>query len=498
MHWNGNTWTITPTPNSNPPSADHLKKIAAISSNDVWAVGGPGSSNVLHWNGTSWTQVPVSIAAGRDGAAPVVALEDIASVTSNDVWLVGSRGTAGGATTTLTMHWNGAEWTQIPSPNVPNPSGGFYSQSLNAVVALASNNVWAVGSYLIGSTPHTLVQRWNGTQWSIVPSPDGPSNNGVLYGISAANPNDVWAVGEFDKASLSSPGKALTLHWDGAAWSAVVPPNPSPTGVTSLKSVAARGPNDFYAVGEFQTRNGGLEPYVIHWNGSLWTQVFSQTFPGNGTGGNQLHDAGRDANGGLWTVGTKEAAAGGTNLTLVEKTNFAPAAPAMTGAVSRKTHGAAGIFDIALPATGAAGIEPRLPTNGEYEIVFTFNNPVASVDNASVTAGTAIIASRTVGPNMNQVTVRLTGVTDLQSLVVSLNGVNDQNGATLASASARMDVVVGDTNESRAVNSADIAQTKSRAGNAVTASTFRSDVNVSGTLSSADVSAVKSRAGGGL
>src|SRR5205823_4473616 len=36
-----------------------------------------------------------------------------------------------------------------------------------------------------------------------------------------------------------------------------------------------------------------------------------------------------------------------------------PGGPTATGAVSRKTHGAAGTFDVNLPLTGTPGIEPR-------------------------------------------------------------------------------------------------------------------------------------------
>src|SRR3712207_4370796 len=39
MHWDGARWTITPTPNPHPGS-DQLKKVAAVSSTDVWAVVG--------------------------------------------------------------------------------------------------------------------------------------------------------------------------------------------------------------------------------------------------------------------------------------------------------------------------------------------------------------------------------------------------------------------------------------------------------------------------
>jgi hypothetical protein len=59
-------------------------------------------------------------------------------------------------------------------------------------------------------------------------------------------------------------------------------------------------------------------------------------------------------------------------------------------------------------------------------------------------------------------------------------------------------VLIGDTNADGFVNSADISQTKSQSGNAVTSSNFREDLNADGFLNSADISLVKSKSGTAL
>src|SRR6266705_3001538 len=59
---------------------------------------------------------------------------------------------------------------------------------------------------------------------------------------------------------------------------------------------------------------------------------------------------------------------------------------ALTSAVSRKTHGSAGIFDVPLPLTGEPGVECR-NTNGKFIFVFTFSSNVVS-GSAAVTSGT--------------------------------------------------------------------------------------------------------------
>ncbi len=58
---------------------------------------------------------------------------------SNDVWAVGTS-----KTLTLTEHWDGSSWSVEPSPNRSTTSSG---NVLDAVVAIASNDVWAVGYY---------------------------------------------------------------------------------------------------------------------------------------------------------------------------------------------------------------------------------------------------------------------------------------------------------------------------------------------------------------
>jgi hypothetical protein len=495
MHWNGSAWTITPTPNPS-SSTNQLKKVVALTTNDVWAVGGHGRSYTLRWNGAAWSQVPLPPINNRGFTDVTNYLEDIAAVGSNDIWMVGSVDALNGGTWTLTMHWNGTQWTQIPSPNVPMPSGGFYSQGLDSVVALAANNVWAVGYYRVGNVQHTLILHWNGTQWSIVPSPDGPTGNGWLHGIAAAGPNDIWAVGEYDKADFTSPGKALALHWDGVSWSAFVPPNPSPFGINPLHSVIARGSSDFYAVGEWEISSQGLNTYVVHWDGTAWSQTSSENPPGSGTGWNQLHDVARDNSGGLWTVGKKQASFGSPNYTLVQRANLGAAPLAMTGVFSRKVQGAAGTFDIELPAGESTGVECRTGgVNAEHTIVFTFANPLASVGGASVTSGTGTITSSAIGADAREYMVNLKGVANAQEITVTLTNVTDSLGDNGASVQAKMAVLAGDTNASRAVNSSDIGQVKARSGQAVTPSSFRSDVNASGSINSSDISLIKSRSG---
>jgi hypothetical protein len=161
--------------------------------------------------------------------------------------------------------------------------------------------------------------------------------------------------------------------------------------------------------------------------------------------------------------------------------------------VSRKTHGAAN-FDISLPLTGAVGIECRSGgASNIHKVIVTFAVPV-SLTSASVTTGIGSVSSHSV--NGAKVTVNLTGVANAQKMVITLFGVND--GTSTQDVNVPMGVLLGDTTGNGSVNASDVSQTKSKSGQAVSASNFRTDVTVSNSINSSDVSLVKSRSGTAL
>ena len=169
--------------------------------------------------------------------------------------------------------------------------------------------------------------------------------------------------------------------------------------------------------------------------------------------------------------------------------------PAPTSVVSRKNHGAAGPFDIDLPLAGTPGIECRSGgAAGDYQVVATFSTAVTFVS-ADVAAGTATVASAD-GGGTPVVTINLTGVTNAQTLTLTLFNLSD--GTSTTNIAISMSILTGDTTADTFVNSGDIAQTKSRSGQVVGSANFRSDVTADGNLNSADIGLVKSKSGTAL
>ncbi len=277
MHWNGTQWSIVNSPNV-ASLGNYLYGVVAVSSNDVWAVGyytgGPNRTLTMHWNGTQW-----SIVGSPNANSLNNSLAGVAAVSANDIWAVGYYYGSSNADQTLTMHWNGTQWTIVSSPNP-----GSSINRLFAVTAISANDVWAVGNYSIpvSGTFRTLTEHWNGTQWSVVSSPNPGLDYNVIIGVTATAANDAWAVG-FYTDGRSRPRQTLTIHWDGTQWNSVGSPNSSLDN-NYLYGVTAISSDDAWAVGYSYNTVGNTpsQALALHWNGTQWGIVGSPN-PGSTT-----------------------------------------------------------------------------------------------------------------------------------------------------------------------------------------------------------------------
>jgi hypothetical protein len=237
-----------------------LYGIAAVSPNNIWAVGYHFgvTSNGIHWDGTQWSVVP-------ELTIPQVRLLAADGISANDIWIVGEEGNEGSPPTyTFTMHWDGVAWTRIPSPSVPGTLN-----ILRGITAITANDVWAVGYYWVGNNNATLAMHWDGTQWTIVPTPN-TARETSFFAVDALASNDVWAVGEY----YNSGAHTFSAHWDGTQWNPVYGPNLG-TLDDELLAVVALAPNDVWAVGSKTPANGFDQTLTLHWNGTQWNNVTS-------------------------------------------------------------------------------------------------------------------------------------------------------------------------------------------------------------------------------
>jgi len=197
-----------------------------------------------------------------------VSIEDVSAAGSCAAWAVGSFDDAG-TRHTLILRWDGTNWAVQPSPN-----RGVGANFLRGVTAVSANDAWAVGSYFGSVDYRTLILHWNGTAWKAVKSPNAvPDSFNDLFDVDAVSASNVWAVGERDDNGLGY--RALILHWNGTAWKLKKAPDVAGAD-DELFGVGAASGSAAWAVG--CSDSGGL---ILRWNGTRWRRVSS---PNPGTG----------------------------------------------------------------------------------------------------------------------------------------------------------------------------------------------------------------------
>jgi hypothetical protein len=115
-----------------------------------------------------------------------VVLEDVHALAPDLAWAVGrAYGPVGpgSESQTLAMRWNGTSWTVVPTPSPsPYPGGGWCE--LLAVEAVSPDDVWAAGDMRVQGPDgflgtQIMIQRWNGSAWTLFPAPMTSGGSGT-------------------------------------------------------------------------------------------------------------------------------------------------------------------------------------------------------------------------------------------------------------------------------------------------------------------------------
>jgi hypothetical protein len=125
----------------------------------------------------------------------------------------------------------------------------------------------AVGAYVDSSNVEsTLIERWNGSAWSVVASPRPTAASlSILFGVACLSPKSCTAVGAFsNRVGLYA---TLAETWNGTTWSLQATPNPHTVYGSSLSAVGCSSATNCTAVG-FSLYGQTL---VERWNGHAWT-----------------------------------------------------------------------------------------------------------------------------------------------------------------------------------------------------------------------------------
>jgi hypothetical protein len=382
-------WNIVPSPYFG-NGTSRLNAVAAVARDDIWAVGvandtagGSIQTLIVHWNGQQWSRVP-----SPNPSSTQSELYGVTALAANDVWAVGRYHLIDEQS--LVLHWDGSTWSVVPAPS----PGYNYLNILQAITAFSPADVWAVGFYRHNS-PNALLEHWDGSVWTQGDAASGGAVN-WLYGVSGSGPADVWAVG-YD-----------VLHYDGTAWNGVIAPNSN-----TLYGVDALTPNDAWAVGSEVLHWDGFawssypSPAVgtlnavamrtatdgwavgntsLHWNGTSWTQV-PIAFSGTLRGVTALNTAD------VWAVGDAPLGSGGTYPLIEHYANPCDVTPTNTPTISATATatvtGAPSATYTPTPVNGTATPTATLPPTATGTPPTATSTPLAASATATGTPSTA-------------------------------------------------------------------------------------------------------------
>jgi Phosphoesterase family len=303
-----NEWQVASSPSLSTLD-NNLAGVSAASPTDAWAVGDYyqlKQPNVLknlgeHWDGSRWTAYPLPDVGPNENT-----LFGVSELRSGEAWAVGYYVDAEFVQRTLVERWDGTSWQVFPSPDP-----GAVGDILYSVSALSDTDAWAVGAQEDASGVwHPLAEHWDGSDWTVVPTPDPNGGGNLLYAVKAVSSESVYAVGQTGDAF---PSRALVEVWNGTKFSMVKAPSDNeeslaPFGVTASSEMLT-------LVG---ARESEMRPITTLVAAGPPSSLALLSTPSNGPDENDLFAAATTPDGSAWAVGWYIEPIGENHETLIE------------------------------------------------------------------------------------------------------------------------------------------------------------------------------------
>ncbi|TDC87014.1 hypothetical protein [Actinomadura sp. 7K507] len=200
--WDGRRWRDMAAPS--PPH-----RLAAVSATDIWGVW--TDNTFRRWQGERWVHTPVpGPAQSTTDKAVSTWIDDIAAVSKNDVWAVGSVRTGRHPRVKdptyradLIFHWDGHRWQRR--------SLGLKGIGLTHVAPDGHGGVW------IATTAAYVLHRSSNGTWTRAPLPEKWGTS-ILFRsmVNAEHSFAMWAVAEA-LPGRGSPSTLLVLRYGRTA-----------------------------------------------------------------------------------------------------------------------------------------------------------------------------------------------------------------------------------------------------------------------------------------
>jgi hypothetical protein len=447
---------------------------------------GSDFQHVLKYSPSSntWTQMASTL---PDNAMNNMACGVLTVSGTPYIYCVGGSAAGGSTATARVFFYNPATDTTTTLSAADNWPGDSAGTILPGGFAVSGNKMYILGGFNINVSSTNQIYTFDptagvGAKWTLAPV---TTPVGIMYAPTTAIGGIVYVGGASDYQGGTVVDTTTSFSFNPTTNTiGSIAPIPRATGETRALTFNSK----MYVIGGGRVApNPSTEVDIYNPGTNSWSTGLSFT--------NARRNFPTDTNGTdhIWLAGGYEPSAPAADMEIFQCTSPL----SITSAVSRKLHGA-NSFDVPLPLTGTNGVECRT-TGGtnDYTMVVTFSAAVTVTGSpqAQLTMGTGCVGSGggctgNVSVSGNVVTVPLTNIANAQNITVQINGVNGSSNFSIP-----MGVLIGDTNANRTVNAADVAQTKSRLGQTVDGTNFRSDVNANAAINAVDTAVIKGHLG---
>lgn len=269
-HYDGHGWNAVAAAPAQAGTLDQLSGVSCLSATNCWAVGqrsGLFNGNLLEHSGAhGWTAVATPASQGALGA---VACEPSVS----QCWAVGSTSSPARV---ITLHLVNGSWHEVAAA----PTAALSYAQASGVACATPDDCLLVGfATPVHGLGFAVAERWDGGSWKRVAVPGQLSAGGSLAGVTCRpghSPSVCWAVGQ-TAASGSGlrPIRPLVERWNGSAFTLISSPKGGVGDYPELEAIACGAATSCQAVG---SRGSGEDEALVlteGWNGSAWSKETS-------------------------------------------------------------------------------------------------------------------------------------------------------------------------------------------------------------------------------
>jgi hypothetical protein len=158
----------------------------------------------------------------------------------------------------VVFQWNGTSWASVSAPDVV-PG---YDNFMSGVSCVSTSFCVAIGTWQSTAQQQPLLERWDGTAWTVAAFPPGVGNSGTgLKDVSCVTDTFCLATG-----AAPVTGQPTIYRWDGNTWAAELMASPGSSAQSSIGSVYCV--STAFCVADGAGPGGTL---IEHWDGTQWT-----------------------------------------------------------------------------------------------------------------------------------------------------------------------------------------------------------------------------------